>query len=170
MVITMKKSIPLFIFLLFAAQVCQAELKIGYVNIGKILEKSPQLEKVRSKLEAEFSGRAKQLESKIKDIKAMEDKFNRDSAVMGDEERRRLERDLIEKKRDTARTQQEFQEDTNLRKNEELGIVERRILEIIRALAKEESFDLLLADGVLYANDQIDVTSRVMQKLETSPQ
>jgi outer membrane protein len=37
-------------------------------------------------------------------------------------------------------------------------------------LAKEENFDLLLTDGVIYADDKIDVTSRVQQKLETLSQ
>jgi outer membrane protein len=61
-------------------------------------------------------------------------------------------------------------EDFNMRRNEELGNIQKRVYEAVRALAKEESFDLLLADGVMYANDQIDVTSRVLQKMETSAQ
>jgi outer membrane protein len=68
------------------------------------------------------------------------------------------------------RAQQEFSEDFNMRRNEELGNLQKRIVEAVRALAKEESFDLLLTDGVIYADDKIDVTSRVQQKLETLSQ
>ena len=149
------------------AGVSHADLKIGFVNVAKVLEKAPQAAKAKSRLETEFSPRDKALASQVKEIKALEERLSRDSAIMGEEERRRLEKDIVDKKRDAARAQQEFQEDFNMRRNEELGNLQKRIVEAVRALAKEESFDLLLTDGVIYANDDIDVTSQVQQKLET---
>ena len=156
--------------LMLLAGVSHAELKIGYVNMQKVLEKAPQSAKAKSRLETEFSPREKALNSQVKEIKTLEDKMSKDSAVMSDEERRKLEKDVLEKKRDATRAQQEMSEDFNMRRNEELGNIQKRVYEAVRALAKEESFDLLLADGVMYANDQIDVTNRVLQKMETSSQ
>jgi outer membrane protein len=170
MVLTMKKSIFLFLMLMIFAGVSHAELKIGFVNVAKVLEKAPQAAKAKTRLESEFSPRDKALVSQQKEIKSLEEKLSRDSAVMGEEERHKLEKDVLDKKRDAARAQQEFSEDFNMRRNEELGNLQKRIVEAVRALAKEESFDLLLTDGVIYANDQIDVTSRVQQKLETLAQ
>lgn len=166
----MKSKIALFLTLMLAASTSFAELKIGFVNVAKVLEKAPQAAKAKSRLETEFSPRDKALAAQVKEIKAMEEKLGKDSAVMGEEERRRVERDLLDKKRDAARAQQEFSDDFNMRRNEELGNLQKRIVEAVRALAKEESFDLLLTEGVIYANDQIDVTSRVQQKLETLSQ
>lgn len=156
--------------LMLVAGVSHAELKIGFVNVAKVLEKAPQAAKAKTRLETEFSPRDKALNSQMKEIKSLEDKLSKDAAVMSDEERRRIEKDILDKKRDAARAQQEFQEDFNMRRNEELGNLQKRIVEAVRALAKEESFDLLLTDGVIYANDQIDVTARVQQKLETLAQ
>lgn len=166
----MKNRISLFLMLMLVAGASHAELKIGFVNVAKVLEKAPQAAKAKTRLENEFSPRDKALNSQMKEIKSLEDKLSKDAAVMSDEERRRIEKDILDKKRDAARAQQEFQEDFNMRRNEELGNLQKRIVEAVRALAKEESFDLLLTDGVIYANDQIDVTSRVQQKLETLSQ
>lgn len=166
----MKNRISLFLILMLVAGVSHAELKIGFVNVTKVLEKAPQAAKAKTRLETEFSPRDKALVSQQKEIKTLEEKLGRDSAVMGDEERRRIEKEILDKKRDAARAQQEFSEDFNMRRNEELGNLQKRIVEAVRALAKEESFDLLLTEGVIYANDQIDVTSRVQQKLETLSQ
>ncbi|AMK75064.1 hypothetical protein A1342_01955 [Methylomonas methanica] len=170
MVLTMKNRISLFLMLMICAGVSHAELKIGFVNVAKVLEKAPQAAKAKTRLETEFSPRDKALVSQQKEIKSLEEKLGRDTAVMGEEERHRIEKDILDKKRDAARAQQEFSEDFNMRRNEELGNLQKRIVEAVRALAKEESFDLLLTDGVIYANDQIDVTSRVQQKLETLSQ
>ncbi len=161
----MKKRVSLFLILLFVANVSYAELKIGFVNVAKVLEKAPQAEKAKKRLEQEFSPRDKHLVAQGKEIKKLEEKLSRDASVMGESERRKLERDIIGKKREAKRSQQEFSEDFNLRRNEELGKLQRRIIEAIRALAKDEKFDLLLTEGVIFASPQIDVTEQVQKKL-----
>ncbi len=165
----MKTKIALFLGLLFIANVSFADLKIGFVNIPAVLEKAPQAEKAKKRLEQEFSPRDKQLVAQQKDIESMMAKISKDAAVMGKSEQAKLEKDISNKKRDAQRAQQEFSEDFNVRRNEELGKLQSRIVEVIRGIAKDQSFDLLLTDGVIYANEQIDVTAQVQQKLAALP-
>ncbi|MDD5276033.1 MAG: OmpH family outer membrane protein [Methylovulum sp.] len=166
----MKTKIALFLGLLLAANVSYAELKIGFVNIPAVLEKAPQAEKAKKRLELEFSPRDKQLVSQQKEIQSKEERMSRDGSVMSDTERANLEKDILNKKRDAKRSQQEFSEDFNARRNEELGKLQRRIVEAIRSIAKDQHYDLLLTDGVIYASEQIDVTAQVQQKLSTMPE
>jgi outer membrane protein len=166
----MKTKIALFLGLLLAANASYADLKIGFVNIPAVLEKAPQAEKAKKRLEQEFSPRDKQLVAQQKEIQSMDEKMAKDAAVMGESARANLEKDILNKKRDAKRAQQEFSEDFNARRNEELGKLQRRIVEAIREIAKAQNFDLLLTDGVIYASDKIDVTSQVQQKLSTMPE
>lgn len=166
----MKTKIALFLGLIFAANISYADLKVGFVNIPAVLEKAPQAEKAKKRLEQEFSPRDKQLVSQQKDIQNMEERLTRDAAVLGEAGRANLEKDVLNKKRDFKRTQQEFSEDFNVRRNEELGKLQRRIVEAIRGIAKDQGFDLLLTDGVIYASEQIDVTTQVQQKLTSMPE
>ncbi|MFZ2407860.1 MAG: OmpH family outer membrane protein [Methylobacter sp.] len=166
----MKTKIALFLGLLLAANVSYADLKIGFVNIPAVLEKAPQAEKAKKRLEQEFSPRDKQLVAQQKEIQSMDERMTKDAAVMGESARVNLEKDILNKKRDAKRAQQEFSEDFNARRNEELGKLQRRIVEAIREIAKDQNFDLLLTDGVIYASDKIDVTSQVQQKLSTMPE
>jgi outer membrane protein len=166
----MKTKIALFLSLLLTANISYADLKIGFVNIPAVLEKAPQAEKAKKRLEKEFSPRDKQLVAQQKEIQTLEEKMTRDGSVMGDSERSNLEKDILNKKRDAKRSQQEFSEDFNVRRNDELGKLQRRIVEAIRGIAKDQGFDLLLTDGVIYANEQIDITAQVQQKLLTMPE
>ena len=166
----MKTKIALFLGLLLAANASYADLKIGFVNIPAVLEKAPQAEKAKKRLEQEFSPRDKQLVAQQKEIQNMDEKMAKDAAVMGESARANLEKDILNKKRDAKRAQQEFSEDFNARRNEELGKLQRRIVEAIREIAKDQNFDLLLTDGVIYASEKIDVTSQVQQKLSTMPE
>ena len=95
--------------------------------------------------------------------------MTRDAAVMAESARASMEREIQNKKRDAKRAQQEFTEDFNVRRNEELSKLQSRIVEVIRGIAKDQSFDLLLTDGVIYASEQIDVTAQVQQKLSALP-
>jgi len=113
MVLTMKNRISLFLMLMIFAGVSHAELKIGFVNVAKVLEKAPQAAKAKTRLETEFSPRDKALVSQQKEIKSLEEKLGRDTAVMGEEERHRIEKDILDKKTRrgscTTRVQRRFQ-------------------------------------------------------------
>jgi len=166
----MKKKIALFLGLLLVANVSYAELKIGFVNIPAVLEKAPQAEKAKKRLEQKFSSRDKQLVAQQKEIQTLEERMTKDAAIMSDSEKSNLEKDLNNKRRDAKRSQQEFSEDFNASRNEELGKLQKHIIEAIREIAKDQNFDLLLTEGVIYANDKIDVTAQVQQKLLKIPE
>jgi outer membrane protein len=53
-----------------------------------------------------------------------------------------------------------------MRRNEELAKLQRRIIEVIQQLAKDEKFDLIVSDGVVYASDQVDITGKVIERLQ----
>jgi outer membrane protein len=167
---TMKTKIALFIGLLLAANVSFADLKIGVVNIAAVLEKAPQAEKAKKRLEQEFKPRDNQLVSQQKDIQELQEKLKKDGSVMGESQRNKVENELQNKIRDAKRSQQEFSEDFNAKRNEELGKLQRRIVEAIKAIAKDQEFDLILTDGVIYSSPQMDVTSQLQQKLSTLPE
>ncbi len=151
--------------LLMSGNTQAAELKIGFVNVARLLEKAPQAEQAKKELEREFSPRDKKLVAEQKEIKSMEERLAKDAAIMSQSERDKLDKDLLNRKREAKRAQDEFREDFNLRRNEELTQLQKEIFEAIQSLAKEENFDLLLTDGVVYAAEGVDVTSKVESKL-----
>jgi len=101
-----------------------------------------------------------------REIKAKEEKLARDGAVMSEEARSKLERELISKRRELKRGQDEFREDLNIRRNEELSKLQRYLYDAIVALAREESYDLIVSEGVVYASDRIDITDAVLERLK----
>ncbi len=143
-----------------------AELRLGVVNPVKILESAPQAEAARKRLEQEFASRDRQLVSAQKALKQKEDQLAKDSAVMSDSERQKLERDIISARRDLRRDQTDFRDDLNLRRNEELGKLQRQVAETIRTVAKDQNFDVIVGEGVYYASERVDVTEEVVKRLK----
>ncbi len=167
------KRIALFILSTMAIMavvpaVQAGDFKVAFVNAAVLLDKAPQAEAARKKLENEFSAREKDLVSQQKKVQEMESKLSRDSATMSDTEQRKLERELTSRKRELKNAQDEFRDDLNIRRNEELGKLQRSVYEVIVALAKQEKYDMIVGDGVIYASDQVDITDKVLQKLKSA--
>jgi outer membrane protein len=151
---------------LAAVHASAADYKVGFVDAGKVLEEAPQAEDARARLEKEFAPRDRELVKGQKEIREVEDKLVRDGAVMSESERTRLERELRASKRDLKRQQDEFRDDLNLRRNEELQKLQRQVFEAIQALAKQEKYDLILGDGVIFANSRVDITPKIIDYLK----
>jgi outer membrane protein len=141
------------------------EYKIGVVNAQRILEQSPQARKTEALLENEFSPRQKQLLAEQKALQDLEAKHAKDAAVMGETERKNLERDIVTKQRDLQRNNDVLREDFAFRRNEELAKIQTEIVNAIQVVAKDNKFDLVLSDGVIFASSAVDMTDLVIQYL-----
>lgn len=164
-----KRIVLLFFTLLVVVPMANADVKIGYVSEARLVDESPQGEEVSKRLKKEFSGREKALVSKQNDLKKMQDRMQRDGAVMSAEEQNKLDSDIQMLQRDVQRKSNEFREDLNLRKNDEMktlmGVIQAAIIEI----GKEQNYDLIVYEGATaYASKGIDLTDKVLEKLRTS--
>ena len=98
-------------------------------------------------------------------IKQLEQELEKSALVLKEADRRAKEHEVVVLKRDVRRLSQEFREDYNLRRNEELASLQKVVYKAIVELAKQENFDLILHEGVIYAGTKIDITEKVLKKL-----
>ena len=142
-----------------------AETKVGVVNVTRLLQESPQAQAASQALENEFAGRRRELETAQKDLKAKEDKLQKDGAVMAANERASAEKSIRDGQRELARKQNEFMEDLNVRRNEALGQLQRSVLQEVQSYAKTAGLDVVVADA-LYASPSVDITNQVLAALQ----
>ncbi|MBC7787124.1 MAG: OmpH family outer membrane protein [Methylophilaceae bacterium] len=142
-----------------------AELKVGYVQVDKILQDAPQTAESGKKLEREFSPRSLDLDRMQKQIKDIETTLDKDGITISETDRRNKERDASNLKIEFQRKQRELREDINLRKNEELATLQDRINKAVQSVAKAEMYDLVVYGGVAYASEKIDLTDKVLKSL-----
>jgi outer membrane protein len=146
----------------------QGNLKIGVINVGKLLENAPQSKVVSDKLQKEFEPRQQAIVAKRKKLQDAQESFQKDQAVMGEEERLSLERQIQNTQRDLQRDENEYLEDLNARRNEELGKLQREVLQRVQAYANAQKYDLVLADAI-YVSGAVDITQAVITALQSAP-
>ena len=148
----------------FALPATAQEARIAAVNSERILRDSQPAKAAQAKLETEFAKRDRELQDTAAKLKAMSDKLDKDTAVLADSDRTRRQRELA---RDFQRKQREFREDLNQRRNEELAGVLERANRVIRQIAEQRKYDLIVQEAV-YVNPRIDITDEVLKALNAS--
>jgi len=151
-----------------AASPVWAELKIGYVNYSQLLQDSPQAKDIADKLRAEFVPRQREIETRQDTLKRRADDLQKNAATMTEEQRDDAEKTLRDGDRDLQTMKQELQDDFNARRNEELSRLQRELIEQVRVYAKAQNYDLVLAEGVIYATNAIDITPAILSHLTQS--
>jgi outer membrane protein len=154
---------------LFVVPAGAAEVKIGVVDIARLFEESPQAKVVQEGLRAEFQPRLQQLVAQEQALKARNDKYQKDLATMAADQRTKAEKDLRDSAREIERKKAELQDDSNAKRQEEMNKLQRLLFGEVRDYAKAQGFDLVMAEGVLYATPTIDITTAVLNVLKTKP-
>lgn len=146
------------------AQVTVSSARIAAVNSDRILRESAPAKAAQVKLEQEFSKRDHDLQDMAQKLKIQSDALDKKGSSLSPAERAQRQRDLSALDADFQRKQREFREDLNQRRNEELAAVLDRANKVIKQLAEQQHYDLIVQEAV-YVSPRIDITDQVLKIL-----
>jgi outer membrane protein len=149
-----------------AASATAAELKLGYVDAARLLDEAPQAKDATNRLKDEFASREEEIALAQDKVKRLEEALQRDGAVMSEDERKKQTLDILSRKRELRRMQDEFREDVNIRRNDAIGGLQVLIKQAIEEIGSAQRFDLIFFDGIAYANSALDITDDVLVDLK----
>ena len=161
----MKRFLAVILILIFNVSIVTAEVKIGFVEIQKILKNAPQTVSANKKLEKEFTKRTAKLKKAVKVIQGKETAFRKDSITMSDKDKAKKQKEIQSLKIDAQRTEREVREDIDLRRREEIAKVQKLVNVAVENVAKAQGYDLVLYQGVAYAGKKVDITDVVIKAL-----
>ncbi|HCE29778.1 MAG: hypothetical protein C0492_04315 [Verminephrobacter sp.] len=144
------------------------EFKAGFIHTDRVFREASTAKAAQAKLEQEFSRRDKELNDLGNTLKTATEKFERDAPTLSESQRATRQRQLVDQDREFQRKRREFQEDLNARKNEELSQMGDRINKVVKQLAEQEKYDIIV-DQAVYINPKHDVTDKVIKALNAAP-
>tara|TARA_B100001057_G_scaffold168869_2_gene169616 strand:+ start:21359 stop:21868 length:510 start_codon:yes stop_codon:yes gene_type:complete len=164
------KNLTVIIFCLsiFAPQVTYAEVKVGIVNLSRLLNEVPMYKDARQKIQKKFDPRARNLKTLEKEWNKLNDKYLKNESVMSDKEKKGLI-DKIKGVENKLRSGQEkLQVDLEKTQREEFSKIEKVVNETITTYAEKNDFDIILRaeSTTLYAKKYINITQEIISKLQ----
>lgn len=141
-------------------------MKIGVVDLQKIMQTSAEMQTIQEKLEKEFKPRRDKLVAMEEGLKKDMETFKRDSAVMSAEQRKTLEKKIVDAQQVFDRDGQQYQQELSTAHNQAMEGFYNKIRAAISLVAKNEKYDLVFQkDAAPYSQDKLDVTDKVIKAM-----
>ena len=159
------RALAVFALLVPVVAKSAGDYVIAVIDPTRIVEQSPQYEAARAQLQQEVSDREQKLAEQQKQVVDLQQKLERDAALMSEDELTRLQADIRNRERKLKYAQAEFREDFSLRQNELRTKLVAQVEEVVAELAREEKIDLILSEGLVYVSKRMDISEKVIQRL-----
>lgn len=142
--------------------------KIGVVFPSKVMQESPQRDRIIKKLEAEFKARYEELQVIEKDIKDLEAKIKRDGELLSKDDLTGLQRQIEVKVSEYKLKRKAFEEDNRRRQGEEQQKALIVVRDVINSVAKQGGYDLILnGEQTVFSIPALDISDKVIQEIST---
>jgi len=139
------------------------QLRVGYVDMKRVLDSAPQVLAGRDQLDLEFRPRNDAIEFQERQVQAMEDRLQ--LGDIAEDTRLRLERDLREMRRNVNRQKEDLRDELSFRRTEEVQKLEDQINQAVQVIAATHGYDLILSSPVVYADPSLDITQLILDQL-----
>jgi len=154
--------IPFFVF----AQPSSTATKIGYVDLKRLLDESPQMAASRTALEQEFAPRDAALKIEENKLAALKQRYAKENDILTKNDADALKREVDALERSVKRTREELRNELNNRASSERDRVWQQINNTVVEFAREQNYDLLVPGPVIFANGRIDLTDQILERLK----
>ena len=159
--------ISIFIFVFFTNYSFAADVaKIGVLDLQKILETSAAGKLIQAELKKEKDKMEADLQKRGTEIENIRKRLERESMVMGKEMREEKERESRIKINDFKTLQKKYRSDLQKLEGGLMNQFKTNIDDIVKGMGKKEGYLLIINKfGVIYAPNSIDITDKVIGKL-----
>jgi len=141
-------------------------IKIGFIDTGQVINNLPQYQQSIDQISKEFEPKKQELLDLFRHIELLKLKISSINKS-AKKEKLQLELSKLTLLEENFKQETEFWQDTmNNRKIDLLQKIEQLINETINELATSENYDLILYDNVAYVSDEVNITKKVIERIQ----
>jgi outer membrane protein len=143
-----------------------ASMKIGYIDVQRVLARSAAGVAAREQLEKERAGIQKEMDGRRQELEKLRDEIEKKGPLMTADARRDKQEQFDRKRRDAARAADDYQKELEKREATLLQKVLQDMGGIIERVGKEKNYFMIVEKrnaGVLYATTDADLTDEVIR-------
>jgi outer membrane protein len=141
-------------------------IKIGYIDVQRVLARSSAGMAAREQLEKERAGIQKDMDGRRQELEKLRDEIEKKGPLMAADARREKQEQFDRKRRDAARAADDFQKELEKREATLLQKVLQEMGGVIERVGKEKNYYMIVEKrnaGVLYATTDADLTDEVIR-------
>ncbi len=158
---------------LLAVRAQGADVKIGYVDVQRVLADSKRGQEAKKKIEARGAELNQEFLKRQQEVKALKEELERKGTLLSEEARKEKEKEYQKKVKELERFVKDSREELRQMEREVTTQILKEVEKIINELGKEKGYTLILEKQrsfILYAPEEIDLTDEVIKALDSKSQ
>ena len=143
---------------------------IGYVDVRTVLLESKAGKQHKTEIEKIVKDKQASLKKEEEKLKTLQQTLEKEMLTLSDTQKQEKQRGFQEKVQALQKNAQDAERDLRQKDSEYTGKEIEEIRKVISEVAKEEKLSLVLGKtemSVLYAEEGMDLTNKVIQKLDS---
>ncbi len=148
-----------------------AGVKIGVVNVQKIVFESKQGKKAKAQWEKEFAQKKKEIEKKEKELEKLREELKKNAAVLSEKAKKQKQEELRRKAMELQFAKQEAMRYLQKRNAELVDAILKKVLKKVEDYGKKNGYTLILdvTGRVVYKAKNIDLTDQIIKIMNSEP-
>ena len=160
------RFLALFFFTILITPINAYSIKIGYIDVEKVINNLSQYQQENNTLIQQFEPKKQQLLDLFKHIELLKKNLNNVEANVSNETYQK-ELEKIRELEISFQTDTElWQQQLNQEKRESLQKIETMINLVIEKFATSENYDLIIYQNAAFVSDQVNITNQIISKIE----
>ena len=148
----------------FSASYAQERIKIGFIDIQRVISESQAGKRARDRFQAQVKKAEADILKERQDIERLKSDLDKKGPLLRDEERRNLESDLQKRSVNLQRSMADHQQELQAKNNQMMSEILKELEKIVNEVGKADKFTLILERSqILYSDQGIDITSKVIE-------
>ncbi len=165
----MKKTILVILtaVVLTAAAFAQAQpVKIGYVDLERVLDASKERQTAESVFGKEAQEMQKQIETEYKNLMTLNQQLQEQAAFLSNEEGKKKQDELMEKQKAFNQMRNEMSAKLERRQAELMKPIIDKVKSVVNNIRKEKKYDFIFEkSAIISVDDSFDITDMVIERI-----
>lgn len=158
--------------LLGMAAIAAAELRVAVVDLQRALNECEAGRRAKDQVKSKFERSQDQLKRQREDLDRLKEDYDRKAAVLKEEERRSLEKDLENRTLEFKRKYEDFQRDLKRTDSELTAAIVEELYQIVRDYGAKNSYSLVFeasSGALIYSDRAVDITDEIVKLHDAAP-
>jgi len=159
------------IFVFQFDSIAAAASKIGIIDIQRCINESNEGKRISESLQKEIAAMQQKYDKAQKELTELQREIEKQSLMLSLDAKESKRKEYSKKSRELNYLNQDLSEEASKAEQNARIRVLQVLSVIIKNIAKQDSFDLILegsSAGVLFASDALDITDQVIKELNKS--
>ena len=161
----MKRASIILALALFSLQ-AMANVKVGVVNIQKVITSIGEGKSVMKTLEKSFKAKQKEIKAEEEAIKKLQQDYQKQSSLLSEKAKAKKENEIRQKIAQLQQKTMEYQKNIQSQEQQLKKPILEKLKPVIDQVSKQEKVAMtfeISSSPVVYAQEQVDITDKVIK-------